>query len=86
MSFLSVAVMFCLNIFKKLTKIKEAKSLAPSICAIIFVISMLIDNVFTLEQIANTFYKYGSLILIFGIFTIVLIRCKHKKAIFKKFQ
>ena len=86
MSFLSVAIMFCLNIFKKLTKVKEAKSLAPSICAIIFVISMLIDNVFTLEQIANTFYKYGSIILIFGIFTIVLIRCKHKKAIFKKFQ
>lgn len=82
MSFLSIAVMFCLSILKKLTNIREAKSLAPAICTIIFVLSMVIDNVFTLEEIANAFYKYSSLILIFGIFTIILIRCKHKRKAF----
>lgn len=81
MSFLSIAVMFCLNIFKKLTNMKEAKSLAITVCSIIFIISLLIDNVFTLETIANAFYKYGTLILIFGIFTVILISANIKKKI-----
>ena len=79
MSFISIAVMFCLNIFKKLTNMKEAKSLSVAVCAIIFVIALLIDNVFTLETVANAFYKYSTLILIFGIFTIILIGANVKK-------
>ena len=58
MSFLSIAVMFILNIFKKLTNIKNVKNLSSAVCTIIFIISLLIDNVFELEQIANAFYKY----------------------------
>lgn len=83
MSFISVAVMFCLNIFKKLTNMKEVKPLAITVCTIIFIISLLINNIFTLETIANTFYKYGTLILVFGIFTIILIGANIKKRIFK---
>ena len=79
MSFISIAVMFCLNIFKKLTNMKETKSLSAAVCAIIFVISLLINNIFTLEKFANAFYKYGSLILIFGIFTLILIGANIKK-------
>ena len=79
MSFISIAVMFCLNIFKKLNNMKEAKSLSIAVCAIIFVIALLIDNVFTLETVANAFYKYSTLILIFGIFTIILIGANVKK-------
>ena len=79
MSFISVAVMFCLEIWKKLSHSKEAKSLAGAVCAIIFVVSMLIDNVFTLEAIANAFYKYGTLVLVFGIFTLLLIGANVKK-------
>ena len=84
MSFISIAIMFCLNIFKKLTNIKEAKSLSALFATIIFVVSMLVDNVFTLESIANAFYKYGSLILIFGVFTIVLIFANIKKRILER--
>jgi spore germination protein KB len=79
MSFLSVAVMFVLNIFKKLTNTKNVQNLAVTVCTIIFVISLLINNVFTLEKIANFFYKYASLILIFGIFTLILIGANIKK-------
>lgn len=79
MSFISVTVMFCLEIWKKLSHSKEAKSLAGAVCAIIFVVSMLIDNVFTLEAIANAFYKYGTLVLVFGIFTLLLIGANVKK-------
>ena len=81
MSFLSVAVMFILNIFKKLTKMKEVKTLSVAVCTIIFTISLLIDNVFILEKIANAFYKYATLVLVFGIFTLVLISANIKKKI-----
>ena len=79
MSFISVAVMFVLNIFKKLTNMKKVENLAVTVCMIIFVISLLINNVFTLEKIANAFYKYASLILIFVIFTLILIGANIKK-------
>ena len=71
--------MFILNIFKKLTNIKEPKYLAISTCTIIFVLAMLMNGIFNFESIANAFYKYGSLVLVFGIFTLVLIFANIKK-------
>jgi len=44
---------------------------------------MSIDNIFSLEKISNAFYKYGSLILIFGIFPIILIGANIKKKLGK---
>ena len=84
MSFISIAIMFCLNILKKLTKVKEAKPLASAVGTIIFIIALLINNIFTLQSVANVFYKYGSLILIFGIFTIVLIGANIKHRMLNK--
>lgn len=81
MSFISIAVMFCLNIFKKLANMKEAKSLAAAVCCIIFIVALLINDVFTLETAANAFYKYGTLILVFGIFTLILIGANIKKKV-----
>ncbi len=83
MSFISIAVMFCLNIFKKLTNMKEAKSLSVAVCCIIFIVSLLINNVFALETIANAFYKYGSLIIVFGIPILILIAANIKKKVKK---
>lgn len=83
MSFISIAVMFCLNIFKKLTNMKEAKSLSVAVCCIIFIASLLINNVFALETIANAFYKYGSLIMVFGIPILILIAANIKKKVKK---
>ena len=84
MSFISIAIIFCLNIFQKLSNMKEVKPLSAAIATIIFVLSMLIDNVFTLETYANAFYKYGSLILIFGVFTLVLIFANIKKRVLER--
>lgn len=83
MSFINVAIMFILSIFKKLSNVKESKHLAVSVCAILFVIIMLFNNVFAFEEIANAFYKYGSLILVFGIFTLILIGSNIKKKLEK---
>ena len=83
MSFLSIAVMFCLNILKKLTNMKEKKTLAGAICAIIFIIALIVNDVFTLESVANFFYKYGTLVLVFGIFTLILIFANIKKVVFR---
>ena len=79
MSFINIAVMFILNIFKKLTNVKEPKYLVISACTIIFVLAMALNGLFNFESIANAFYKYGSLILIFGIFTLILILAYIKK-------
>ena len=79
MSFINIAVMFILKIFKKLTNVKELKYLAISVCTIIFVLAMALNGLFNFESIANAFYKYGSLILIFGIFTLILILAYIKK-------
>ena len=84
MSFISIAVMFCLNILKKLANMKETKSLSVAVCSIIFVISLLIDNVFTLEKMASMFYKYGSLVLIFVVFVLILVGANIKKKIANK--
>ena len=84
MSFINIAVMFVLNIFKKLTNIKEAKHLAITVCSIIFVIAMLLNHIFAFESIANLFYKYGTLILVFGIFTLLLISANIKKKFLNK--
>ena len=84
MSFISIAVMFCINIFKKIANIKEGKSLAALVCTIILVIALLIDNVFTLETVANAFYKYSTLVLVFGIFTLVLIGANVKRKLSQK--
>ena len=79
MSFINISVMFVLKIFKKLTNVKEPKYLAISVCTIIFVLAMALNGLFNFESIANAFYKYGSLILIFGIFTLILILAYIKK-------
>lgn len=84
MSFISIAVMFCLNIFKKLTSMKEAKSLSVAVCCLIFIASLLINNVFTLDTVANAFYKYGSLIMVFAIPILILISANVKKKLAKK--
>ena len=60
---------------------KEAKSLAAAVCCIIFIVALLINDVFTLETVANAFYKYGTLVLIFGIFTLILIGANIKKKV-----
>lgn len=81
MSFISIALMFCNNIFKKLTNIdsKNIKPLSLMFSCIIFVVALAIDNIFDLEIISNSFYKYGTLVLVFGIFTTILIIANIKK-------
>lgn len=81
MSFISIAIMFCINIFRKLTNMEEknSKPLAITFSCFIFVVALIIDNVFELEKVANAFYKYGTLALVFVIFTIILILANIKK-------
>ncbi len=79
MSFINIAIMFVLNIFQKLTNVKEPKFLAIAVASIIFVLAMAMNSFFNFELVANAFYKYGTLILVFIIFTIVLIFANLKR-------
>ncbi len=85
MSFISIVIMFCRKIFGKVFKTdeKNSKPLSLLFATLIFVMALLIDNVFELEIIANNFYKYGSLIVVFGLFTLILILANIKKKIRK---
>lgn len=83
MSFLSIAVMYILDIFRKITNSKEHRGLAACACVLIFILAMCINDVFTLEKVANAFYKYGALVLIFGVFTVILIGANIKKKLKK---
>ncbi len=81
MSFISIAIMFCINIFRKIANMEEknSKSLSIMFSCFIFVAAIIIDNVFQLEKIANAFYKYGTIALVFVVFTIILIAANIKK-------
>lgn len=81
MSFISISIMFCINIFRKLTNMAEktSKPLAITFSCIIFVLALVINDIFQLEKIANAFYKYGTLALVFVVFTIILILANLKK-------
>lgn len=79
-SFLNIAILFTLRIFKKLTNMKKATSLSLAFIAIIFSIALIPANLFELNKWFNNFYQYASLALIFGIFISILIfaNIKHK--------
>lgn len=79
-SFLNIAILFTLRIFKKLTNVKNPAPLSLAFIAIIFTIALIPSNLFNLNKWFNQFYQIASLILIFGIFISILIfaNIKHK--------
>ena len=81
MSYLSISILFITKIFKKIGNLKDRKPIVYISAVLIFIIALLINNFFTLQHVANAFYKYGTLILIFGIFTVILISANIKKKI-----
>lgn len=73
MSYLNCVLFLVLKIFKKLTKIKDVKNMTfPFICISAFV-ALIPKNMAQLRLGEDVLYKYGSLILIFGICGIILI-------------
>lgn len=73
-SYISIVVVFNLNIFKKITNITNSRAMAFSFITLILGISFFADNVAESKFIHEALYKHFELILVFGIsFAILLI-------------
>ena len=72
-SYISIAVYFCIYIFKKLTKICDSSSINYTINLLILSLIILPSNIATLNNIIGKVFKISTLILIFGFSTLVLI-------------
>lgn len=83
MSYLSITLMFILNIFKKLTNIKSSKQMSFSFTSILFTFVLLLNNQYIIDILDSTVYKYFVLILVFGISIIILLLANLKKKISK---
>ena len=83
-SYLSIALMFILNIFKKLTHATEHTELSFSLYSIILGITLLLKDSNLLSFIEDVIYKYYLIIFVFGISTIIMLLANIKKKFFKK--
>lgn len=73
LSYLSIALHFIINIFKKVTNIQDSRQTVYCFSALIFAIALLPQNVISLNFLTGPVYKNLNLILIFGISILILI-------------
>lgn len=81
MSYISISIMFCNIILKKIGNFNSEFILAYPISALIFIVAIIPNGILQVRFIENYVFKYFTLILVFGISFIVLIlaNIKHKK-------
>ncbi len=79
--YLSINMHFALSTFKQLTNTKYSKGMIYCFCAIIFVLSLLSNNMAEINMLNNSFYKYTSIVFVFIIGIIILVSASIKKLI-----
>ena len=72
-SYISIAIYFCIYIFKKLTKICDSSSMNYTVNLFILTLLILPGNFATINNLIGKIFKFSSLILIFGLSIIILI-------------
>ena len=80
-AYLAINMHFALSTFKQLTNTKYSRGMVFCFCAIIFVLSLLSNNMAEINILNNTFYKYTSIIFVFILSLIILIFAGIKKLI-----
>ena len=83
-SYISIAIYFCIYVFKKITKISDSSSINYTINLLILGLLILPSNFATLNNVIGKIFKYSSLILIFGISILILISANIKLGIINK--
>jgi len=81
-SYLSIALYFILDTFKKSAKTHSSKPMTYCFVTIIFTIALCITNVGQLNFILSTYYKYVPLIFTFGVCFGILLLASIKKKFF----
>ena len=73
MSYISVCIMLCCNIFKKIAKTTHAKPLAYFFASMLFALALAPENISQVKFIEDVIFKYFSLTIVFLISSIILI-------------
>lgn len=84
MSYLNVIIMFCLRIFKKVTKIENTKAMSYSFSTLLFIFTFIPIGMTEVRFLENTVYKYSTIILTFFISFAILIGANIKYKILNK--
>ena len=84
--YLSIAINICIQIFKRITNLKESKPLVYPFSLLLFSISLIPSKMVHVRFLENTVYKYLALILIFGISIVLLIISAVKKKHIEKLK
>lgn len=84
LSYISIAIYFCIYIFKKLTKICDTSTINYTINLLILTILLLPSNFADLNNFIGNTLKVNSLILIFGVSPLILILANLKLKLINK--
>ena len=79
LSYLSVTIMFVINILRKLLHLKDSSELSFPLCCIILGSPLLVRSPTLLSYLEEVVYKYYVLILVFGISDLIMILANIKK-------
>lgn len=83
-SYISIAIYFCIYIFKKITNICDSSSINYTINLLILTLVLVPNNFATLNNTIGKIFKFSTLILIFGLSIIVLVLANFKLKIINK--
>ena len=83
-SYISIAIYFCIYIFKKLTKITDTNSICYTFNLFIFTILIIPTTFATFTNIVGKVSKIGSLVILFGFSILILIFANFKLKIINK--
>ena len=73
MSYLSVTIMFCNIIFKKISNIKTTKYITFIFVSLCFIVCLIPQNLSIIKILEDTFYRYSTIALAFILPTILLL-------------
>lgn len=79
LSYLTISLFLTLNIFKKITNIKDAPALSYCFSTLILGLALIPNNISIIRTLNYSAFKYSILIFIFGFSTLVLILANVKK-------
>ena len=79
LSYLTITLFLILDIFKKITNIKDSKAMTYCFCVLIFGLALIPKSLYQVREVNDNIFKYLILFFIFVFSTILLILANLKK-------
>ncbi|MCI8519309.1 MAG: GerAB/ArcD/ProY family transporter [Clostridia bacterium] len=78
-NYLAITMHFSLDVFKRITNIKYERALTFCFSAFLFTIALIPKTISDINLFERTYYKYLSIVFVFGITMVILICAYFKK-------